>query len=83
VSISNSDLLGVVHGNRIEFDINLGFPDGQKVAVHVRPLAADASPPGEGLRRAFGAWSEDAAELDAYLEWNRQQRKLNRREIEP
>ena len=31
-----------------------------------------------GLRRSFGAWAEDGAELDEYLEWNRQQRKLGR-----
>ncbi len=35
-----------------------------------------------GLRRAFGSWAEDAEELDAYLEWTRQQRKTSRREIE-
>lgn len=35
-----------------------------------------------GLRRSFGAWAEDAYELDKYLEWNRQQRKISRREIE-
>jgi uncharacterized protein (DUF433 family) len=31
-----------------------------------------------GLRRAFGAWAEDAAELDRYLEWTRQNRRLPR-----
>jgi hypothetical protein len=36
-------------------------------------------PPGEGLRRAFGAWAEDAEEVDRFLEWNRAQRKLERR----
>jgi uncharacterized protein (DUF433 family) len=35
-----------------------------------------------GLRRSFGAWAEDAEELDKYLEWNRQQRKIGRREME-
>lgn len=30
-----------------------------------------------GLRRSFGAWAEDAEELDKYLEWTRQQRKIN------
>ena len=35
-----------------------------------------------GLRRSFGGWAEDADELDKYLEWSRQQRKLSRREIE-
>ena len=39
-------------------------------------------PPGEGLRRAFGAWAEDAEEADRFLEWNRAQRKLERRPSE-
>ena len=39
--------------------------------------------PGEGLRRSAGGWAEDAEELDRYLEWNRQQRKLGRPELEP
>jgi uncharacterized protein (DUF433 family) len=30
------------------------------------------------MRRCFGAWAEDAEELDQYLEWNRQQRKVSR-----
>ncbi len=38
--------------------------------------------PGEGLRRAFGAWAEDAEEVDRFLEWNRAQRKLERRSPE-
>ena len=36
-------------------------------------------PSGEGLRRAFGAWAEDAEEVDKFLAWNRAQRKLERR----
>ena len=36
----------------------------------------------EGLRRSFGAWAEEADELDEYLAWTRQQPKLRRREIE-
>jgi uncharacterized protein (DUF433 family) len=35
-----------------------------------------------GLRRSFGAWAEDEKELDQYLEWNRAQRKIGRREVE-
>jgi uncharacterized protein (DUF433 family) len=34
------------------------------------------------LRRVFGAWADEAEELDKYLEWNRQQRKVSRRRIE-
>jgi hypothetical protein len=39
-------------------------------------------PPGEGLRRAFGAWAEDAEEVDKFLEWSRAQRKLERRPLD-
>jgi hypothetical protein len=34
------------------------------------------------MRRSFGAWAADAEELDEYLEWNRQQRRVSHREIE-
>ncbi len=29
-----------------------------------------------GIRRSFGGWEEDVEELDEFLEWNRQRRKL-------
>jgi uncharacterized protein (DUF433 family) len=35
-----------------------------------------------GLRQSFGGWVEDAKELDEYLDWTRQQRKVRRQEIE-
>jgi uncharacterized protein (DUF433 family) len=35
-----------------------------------------------GLRQSFGAWADEAEELDEYLAWTRQNRKLKRREIE-
>jgi len=35
-----------------------------------------------GLRRSFGAWGEDAEELDKFLERNRERRKLRRRELD-
>jgi uncharacterized protein (DUF433 family) len=34
-----------------------------------------------GLRRSFGAWAADGEELDEYLAWNRQQRKVGRRGV--
>ena len=37
---------------------------------------------GEGLRRSARGWDVDPAGMEAYLEWNRQQRKQGRREIE-
>jgi uncharacterized protein (DUF433 family) len=36
----------------------------------------------EWIRRTAGAWAEDADELDEYLEWTRQQRKVGRGGIE-
>jgi uncharacterized protein (DUF433 family) len=36
----------------------------------------------QAMRRSFGAWAEDAAELDQYLEWTRHQRKVPQRRIE-
>ena len=76
---------GVVHGKTIELDEETGLSDGQEVNVLVQPVESGEHrlPPGEGLRRAFGGWAEDAEELDAYLEWNRQQRQRSRREITP
>jgi uncharacterized protein (DUF433 family) len=32
-----------------------------------------------GLRRLAGAWAEEAEELDEFLEWNRRQKRVNRR----
>lgn len=77
-------LRGIVHGKTIELAEELGLPDGQVVTVTV---CADASkgqvPCGEGLRQAFGGWADEAEELDKFLEWNRGQRQIRRREIEP
>lgn len=73
---------GVVRGRVIELDHEPGFPDGQSVSVTLR--ADDAEPvPGEGLRRAFGAWADKAEEVDRFLEWNRQQRKRGRAALGP
>lgn len=81
--MSSSVFKGVVHGKTIELDQEPGLPDGQPVTVTVQPTPIGRKlPPGEGLRRAFGAWSEDAAELDEYLAWNRQQRQQDRRGID-
>ena len=76
---------GVVHGKTIELDDDTGLPDGQPVTVTVQPVPTDQGQlaPGEGLRRSFGAWADDAEDLDKYLDWNRQQRKIGRPEIEP
>jgi hypothetical protein len=75
-------LRGVIHGKTIELDQAPNLPDGQPVTVVVQPVVEpEKLPPGEGIRRSAGGWSDDPEGLDRYLEWNRQQRKLGRREM--
>lgn len=84
MSETKTSIKGVVHGKSIELEDDAGLPDGQDVNVTIQLTPKDESlAPGEGLRRSFGAWAEDAEELDRYLEWNRQQRKIGRPDIEP
>ena len=71
---------GVVRGKVIELERAVNLPDGQEVTVIIQPSNGKKLLAGEGIRRSFGGWAEDADELDAYLEWNRQQRKQTRRE---
>ncbi len=73
---------GTIHGKTIALETAPGLPDGHKVSVTLEPVSPAASPTSaaalESLRRAAGAWAEDAEELDRYLEWNRRQRKGSR-----
>ena len=75
---------GTVHGRTIELEGEPGLPDGQQVTVTVEPVPQQETideGPREALRRAAGSWSDDPEGLDRFLEWNRQQRKINRREL--
>jgi hypothetical protein len=80
-----TSLKGIVHGKVIELDQEPGFADGEEVSVTLKPISPGTSPTNpaalEALRRAAGAWSDDAEGLDQFLEWNRQQRKGSRPEI--
>lgn len=76
-------LRGIVHGKTIELEEAPGLPDGQPVNVTVQPVPQRQHAPGEGIRRSAGAWADDPEGLDKFLEWNRQQRKIGRPEIEP
>ncbi len=73
---------GIVDGKVIELDQDLGLPEGQPVEITVHPTTIETTA-GEGLQRAFGGWNEDADDLDEFLDWNRNQRKQGRREINP
>lgn len=78
-------LTGVIHGKIIELDQAPGLSDCQAVIVTVQSVGTGPAPlpSGEGIRHSAGGWEEDAAELDRFLEWNRQQRKRGRPEMEP
>jgi hypothetical protein len=76
---------GIIHGKVIELEQEPGLPDGQSVHVTIEPAPSTGQelPAGEGLRRSAGAWSDDPEGLEKFLEWNRQQRKSGRPELEP
>lgn len=80
---TKTTMSGVIHGRTIELDSEPGLPDGQAVSVIVEPVAPKNDQAKlEALKRAAGGWEDDDPEgLEQYLEWNRQQRKVNRREI--
>jgi len=80
--MASTILKGVIHGKTIELEEEPGLPEGQSVEVTVQPVRAKL-PPGEGIRRSSGAWAEGGEELDRFLEWTRQQRKVVRAELEP
>lgn len=75
---------GVVHGKIIEFENEIGLPDGQPVTVSVRPIDHSRDGAAEGIRHSAGAWADDDVDgLDPYLELNRSSRQTDRPEIEP
>jgi hypothetical protein len=73
---------GIVHGKTIELERESGLPDGRQVTVILQAEVPKRLPPGEGIRRSAGAWAEDGEDLDRFLEWSRQQRSIDRPELE-
>ena len=79
---NKSVLKGIIHGRTIELEAEPGLPDGQAVSVIVEAVTpTDSQAVFEAFKAAAGGWADDIEGLDKYLEWNRQQRKVNRREI--
>ncbi|HUG94111.1 MAG TPA: hypothetical protein VML55_24990 [Planctomycetaceae bacterium] len=77
-------LRATVHGTTIELEQELGLPDGQQVTVTIQPVSEEERlAPGDGIRLSAGAWADDPEGLDEFLERNRQQRQMDRPEIEP
>ncbi len=72
------DLVDLVEQGRSDEELRGRHPE--LTAEDVDAVRHYAKAP-EGLRKSFGGWAEDAEELDRYLEWTRQNRKLSRPEI--
>lgn len=74
---------GVLRGRTILLDSDPGLPEGAIVTVTVEASqTVPAQDVSDGLRRAFGAWAQEGEELDRFLEWNRQHRKVQGRRAE-
>ena len=71
---------GTVAGNLIRFEEPLGLPDGTGVEVVVRPIELSDQAKQLKLESLFGSCRNDAADLDAYLQENADQRRLTRTE---
>jgi hypothetical protein len=54
----------------IELDHATSLPDGEQVTVVVQRIESpvQAPSPNERLRRAFGAWGDEAESVDQFLE---------------
>ena len=46
----------------------LSLPEHTPIRVEVTPADSASVAPGEGLQRSAGAWADDAAGLDQYLQ---------------
>ena len=73
------NLVQRVEEGRGDEDLRQSYPE--LTADDVEAVRQYARVP-EALRRSFGGWAEDAAELDEYREWPRQQRRVTRRTID-
>ena len=72
---------GIIHGNTVQLPQPTSFIEGQEVLVTLEaPESMESAT--EALRRSAGGWSDEVEELDRYLEWNRQQRKASRRDLD-
>ena len=73
------NLVQRVEEGRGDEDLRQSYPE--LTADDVEAVRQYARVP-EALRRLFGGWAEDEKDLDEYLVWTRQQRKVRRRGID-
>ena len=83
MAIARKEIRDLIQGQTVMLDDDPGLPDGQPVIVIPETRPASDEEGRRRLLRAAGAWAGDDEEgLEQYLEWNRQQRKVNRPESE-
>ena len=70
--------LGIIHGSTIELQQVLGIPDGAEVEITIKSNPITDEQRKQKLEAVFGGCSADAADLDEFLDWNTQQRRLDR-----
>lgn len=79
MSDTTESFQGVLQGQSIKLDRPPSLPDGSKVNVTVRKAKLSAPEREAKLKELFGGCSDDAVDLDNFLNWNQNQRRLNRR----
>ena len=70
--------LGIIHGSTIELKQTIGIPDGAEVEITIKPNRLTDEQRKQKLEAVFGSCREDAADLDEFLSWNKQQRSRDR-----
>ncbi len=79
--LHSKPIIGTVRGNSIELVQPLNLPDGASVEIVVRSGPFSDEVRAHRLGELFGCCREDATDLDAFLNWNAEHRKLNRPEL--
>jgi hypothetical protein len=74
---------GVVYGASIELEHPLAMPDGSKIEIIVKRQPLTIEERRSRLEALFGCCAADADDLEDFLRLNREQRLLNRSELEP
>ena len=75
-------LRGIVHGKSIELEHPLPMPDGSEIELVVKRTPMSAEQRKQRLEAIFGSCEQDAEDLDEFLNWNREQRKHSRPELD-
>ena len=75
-------LRGIVHGKSIELEHPLSIPDGSVIELVVKRAPINAEQRQQRLEAIFGSCTADSEDLDDFLNWNRDQRRRSRPEVD-